>query len=110
MDCPFLGHRCPCTRPAGRHCPHFPPLPPSYIPTVRHLTLCRYYQPVRELVRQSLGQVYLALNKETGQEVIVKLIERGPTVSKHVERELLLHRRVPMVAARRTRERVWAGG
>lgn len=43
-------------------------------------------------MRQSLGQVYVALNKQTGQEVIVKLIERGPTVSKHVENELLLHR------------------
>eukprot|EP00887_Chlorella_sp_A99_P000352 scaffold13.g352.t1 len=53
----------------------------------------RYYQPVRELIRQSLGQVYLAVNKETGQQVVIKLIERGPTVSKHVESELLLHRK-----------------
>lgn len=60
----------------------------------------RYYQPVRELIRQSLGQVYLAVNKETGQEVVVKLIERGPTVSRHVESELLLHRHARVGALR----------
>lgn len=37
-------------------------------------------------------QVYLARNKETGQEVVIKMIERGPAVSKHVESELLIHR------------------
>ena len=39
------------------------------------------------------AQVYLARNKETGQEVVIKMIERGPAVSKHVESELLIHRR-----------------
>ena len=37
-------------------------------------------------------QVYLARNKETGEEVVIKMIERGPAVSKHVESELLIHR------------------
>ncbi|KAI7839122.1 hypothetical protein COHA_007125 [Chlorella ohadii] len=39
----------------------------------------RYYEPIRELFRTTLGQVYLARNKETGQE--------------HVESELLIHRK-----------------
>ena len=41
-------------------------------------------------------QVYLARNKETGQEVVIKMIERGPAVSKHVESELLIHRCAPV--------------
>lgn len=53
----------------------------------------RYYEPIRELFRTTLGQVYLARNKETGQEVVIKMIERGPAVSKHVESELLIHRK-----------------
>ena len=53
---------------------------------------CRYYLPVRRLFRTTLGQVYLARNKETGQEVVVKMLERGPAVTKHVESELLIHR------------------
>jgi hypothetical protein len=56
---------------------------------------CRYYGPVRELFRTTLGQVYLARNKESGQQVVIKMIERGPAVSKHVETELLIHRQVP---------------
>lgn len=52
----------------------------------------RYYAPVRELFRTTLGQVYLARNKESGQQVVIKMIERGPAVSKHVETELLIHR------------------
>ncbi|EFN52410.1 hypothetical protein CHLNCDRAFT_138887 [Chlorella variabilis] len=51
-----------------------------------------YYEPVRELFRTTLGQVYLARNKENGQQVVIKMIERGPAVSKHVENELLIHR------------------
>lgn len=47
---------------------------------------------MRELFRTTLGQVYLARNKETGQDVVIKMIERGPAVSKHVESELLVHR------------------
>ncbi|KAL4422566.1 hypothetical protein ABPG75_008763 [Micractinium tetrahymenae] len=53
----------------------------------------RYYEPVRELFRTTLGQVYLARNKDSGQEVVIKMIERGPAVSKHVESELLVHRK-----------------
>lgn len=53
---------------------------------------CRYYEPVRELFRTTLGQVYLARNKDSKQEVVIKMIERGPAVSKHVESELLVHR------------------
>ncbi|PSC67948.1 acyl-binding domain-containing 4-like isoform X1 isoform A [Micractinium conductrix] len=53
----------------------------------------RYYLPVRRLFRTTLGQVYLARNKETGQEVVVKMLERGPAVTKHVESELLIHRK-----------------
>lgn len=53
----------------------------------------RYYEPVRELFRTTLGQVYLARNKENGQQVVIKMIERGPAVSKHVENELLIHRK-----------------
>lgn len=56
------------------------------------LTQCRFYEPVRELFRTTLGQVYLARNKDTGKEVVIKMIERGPAVSKHVESELLVHR------------------
>lgn len=47
---------------------------------------------MRELFRTTLGQVYLARNKDSGQEVVIKMIERGPAVSKHVESELLVHR------------------
>ncbi|KAI3430307.1 hypothetical protein D9Q98_004903 [Chlorella vulgaris] len=64
VDCPFFGHRC--------------------------------YEPVRELFRTTLGQVYLARNKEKGgkgSQVVIKMIERGPSVSKHVESELLIHRK-----------------
>jgi hypothetical protein len=60
---------------------------------------CRCYEPVRELFRTTLGQVYLARNKEKGgkgSQVVIKMIERGPSVSKHVESELLIHRRVLM--------------
>ncbi|GAB4815243.1 hypothetical protein N2152v2_002289 [Parachlorella kessleri] len=53
----------------------------------------RYYEPIRELYRQSFGYVYLARHKETGQEVVIKLLERGPSVTTHVEQELLIHRK-----------------
>ena len=44
------------------------------------------------MAKQTLGPVYLARNKESGEQVLVKLIERGPSVSRHLESELLLHR------------------
>ena len=47
---------------------------------------------MRELFRTTLGQVYLARNKETRQDFVIKMLERGPAVSKHVENELLIHR------------------
>ena len=48
---------------------------------------------MRELHRQPLGgQVYLARHHASGQHVLVKLIERGPSVTRHVETELLIHR------------------
>lgn len=47
---------------------------------------------MKELYRQSFGYVYLARHKETGQSVVIKLLERGPSVTSHVQAELLIHR------------------
>ncbi|KAK9804446.1 hypothetical protein WJX73_002124 [Symbiochloris irregularis] len=50
------------------------------------------YQTVRELGAGSFGIVQLAINKQTGEQVAVKFLPRGPDkVTKHVERELRSH-------------------
>ena len=122
VDCPFLGHRrapggvrvlvgfpgaagqaargadagrspAAATETAGGGGVGVPPLAPRTNSTTLAARLCcRHYEPVRELFRTTLGQVYLARNKESKQEVVIKMIERGPAVSKHVESELLIHR------------------
>ena len=51
------------------------------------------YEPVKEMYRQSMGTVYLARRKDTGEQVVIKLVERGPTVTNHVAKELLIHRK-----------------
>lgn len=121
VDCPFLGHRwlssvfarehtcgcivmhsvCPLIGQAAAGALRAAGKAPVVAHGRRHFTPnccpppCRYYGPVRELFRTTLGQVYLARNKESGQQVVIKMIERGPAVSKHVETELLIHRQVP---------------
>jgi len=53
----------------------------------------RVYAPVAELFKHSLGIVYLASNRESGGLVIVKLVERGASVTRHVASELGIHHR-----------------
>ena len=60
-------------------------------PNLLRLLLCDHAVTLSRSAT-SISQVYLARNKETGQEVVIKMIERGPAVSKHVESELLIHR------------------
>lgn len=50
------------------------------------------YVPVAELYKQSMGIVYLARNRNTGERVVIKTIDRGASVTKNVQAELLLHR------------------
>lgn len=54
---------------------------------------CRVYTPVREIFKQSLGMVYIARNRVTGEDVVIKLIERGPAITRHVANELVIHRK-----------------
>jgi serine/threonine-protein kinase SRK2 len=51
------------------------------------------YVPIAELYKQSMGIVYLARNRTTGERVVIKMIDRGASVTKNVQAELLLHRR-----------------
>jgi serine/threonine-protein kinase SRK2 len=37
--------------------------------------------------------VYLARNRVTGDDVVIKLIERGPAITRHVANELVIHRK-----------------
>ncbi|KFM24191.1 Serine/threonine-protein kinase SAPK9 [Auxenochlorella protothecoides] len=53
----------------------------------------REYDPVRELFGPALGQVFLARRVSTGRLVVLKLVERGPTVSQFVRSELVFHAR-----------------
>lgn len=53
----------------------------------------RMYKPETELSRHSLGPVYLARQRDTEQKVIIKLIDRGPSVTDHLANELLMHRK-----------------
>lgn len=50
------------------------------------------YQKVSDLSSGSFGIVQLALNKETGEHVAIKSIERGDRVNRYVEAEILNHR------------------
>lgn len=52
----------------------------------------RLYIPVNEHFKQALGLLYLAQRRDTGEKVVIKLIERGASVTRHVASELLLHR------------------
>ncbi|KAK9789929.1 hypothetical protein WJX73_007909 [Symbiochloris irregularis] len=50
------------------------------------------YVNIRELGSGSFGQVQLAYNRQTGEKVAIKLLQRGPDkVTKNVERELRSH-------------------
>lgn len=61
---------------------------PARAPCIR-----REYVPVREMHAPVLGQVFLARRASDGAAVVVKTVERGPTVSSHVRAELLVHAR-----------------
>lgn len=52
------------------------------------------YVKVKEVGRGNNGQVHLALDKETGTRVAVKLIDRGHKVDSKIKAELMNHRRL----------------
>mmetsp|Transcript_2533 Transcript_2533/g.7613 ORF Transcript_2533/g.7613 Transcript_2533/m.7613 type:complete len:370 (+) Transcript_2533:32-1141(+) len=52
-----------------------------------------HYAPVKTLSRGPAGSLQLATDTRTNQYVVVKLLERGPGVTKNLEREFLAHRR-----------------
>ncbi|KDD74257.1 hypothetical protein H632_c1452p0, partial [Helicosporidium sp. ATCC 50920] len=49
------------------------------------------YVPVSETVVGTMGLAYLARRRSDGSHVVVKLLERGPGVSKSVASEVLMH-------------------
>lgn len=59
-----------------------------------------HYAPVKCLSRGAAGSLQLATDRRTNTYVIIKLLERGPGVTKNMERELLAHRRCVVTAAR----------
>jgi len=59
-----------------------------------------HYAPVKCLSRGAAGSLQLATDRRTNTYVIIKLLERGPGVTKNLERELLAHRRCVVTAAR----------
>jgi serine/threonine protein kinase len=56
------------------------------------LILYRIYAPVKEHYKQALGLLYLARRRDTNEQVVIKMIERGASVTRHVASELFLHR------------------
>jgi serine/threonine-protein kinase SRK2 len=52
-----------------------------------------YYSPVKVLSRGAAGSLQLATDTRKNTYVVIKLLERGPGVTKNLERELLAHRR-----------------
>ena len=54
----------------------------------------KLYYPLKEHYKHTLGLLYLACRRDTGEKVVIKLIERGASVTRHVASELLLHRAV----------------
>ncbi|KAG7671614.1 putative Serine/threonine-protein kinase SAPK9 [Nannochloris sp. 'desiccata'] len=52
----------------------------------------RIYAPVREHYKQALGLLYLARRRDTNENVVIKMVERGASVTRHVASELFLHR------------------
>jgi serine/threonine-protein kinase SRK2 len=52
------------------------------------------YQPQREMYRQAMGSLlYTAIRRDNRQKVVIKLIERGSSVTNHVLNELITHRK-----------------
>ncbi|KAK2079447.1 hypothetical protein QBZ16_003139 [Prototheca wickerhamii] len=51
------------------------------------------YEPVEEHAWPCVGQVWLARRVQEGDLVLIKLIERGPSVSSYLRSELVLHSR-----------------
>ncbi len=49
------------------------------------------YRRIRDINSGSYGQVQLAVDRTTNEQVAIKLIERGSKITKYVERELINH-------------------
>ncbi len=47
---------------------------------------------MREHYKQALGLLYLARRRDTNEKVVIKMVERGASVTRHVASELYLHR------------------
>ncbi|KAK9829253.1 hypothetical protein WJX72_004786 [[Myrmecia] bisecta] len=52
------------------------------------------YQKIRDLNKGTFGFVQLAMDRETGEQLAIKLIERGEKISKYVQREIVNHKRL----------------
>jgi len=50
------------------------------------------YEKIKDIGSGNFGVAQLMRNRQTGQELAVKLIERGEKIDKNVEREILNHR------------------
>uniref|UniRef100_A0A7S0WYC6 Protein kinase domain-containing protein n=1 Tax=Chlamydomonas leiostraca TaxID=1034604 RepID=A0A7S0WYC6_9CHLO len=61
-------------------------------PAVNPLANNPKYERIQDLSSGSFGFVQLARNKQTGEQVAIKFIERGDRVNKYVEAEILNHR------------------
>ena len=51
------------------------------------------YELVRTLSKAAAGSLVLANDLRHGGRAVIKLLERGPGVTKNLEREILTHRR-----------------
>ena len=49
------------------------------------------YRILKNINSGSYGQVQLAVDRTTGEQVAIKLMERGSKITKYVERELINH-------------------
>ena len=49
------------------------------------------YKILKNINSGSYGQVQLAVDRTTGEQVAIKLMERGSKITKYVERELINH-------------------
>lgn len=49
------------------------------------------YRRIRDINSGSYGQVQLAVDSTTNEQVAIKLMERGSKITKYVERELINH-------------------
>ena len=60
-------------------------------PNKQHTAHCSDYVPIKEESSSMVVRTFFAYHRKTKEDVVIKLIERGKTVSSTVREEILLH-------------------